>query len=166
MADCWHNRHFVVQMHSSAKLEGWKAKVLCRTGLLSACPHREPCYPLLTHSFNMYMAQGWIGRCMSDDRPVGPQRMYLPQQDIPGLALTRSIGDFVATGIGLSSQPDVIEYQVRSQLGRWHVCHDCMCFCLCRYCGCRWCHKLRIVVMVRGCLTASIVAGLHDWQTR
>ncbi|KAK9813390.1 hypothetical protein WJX73_004693 [Symbiochloris irregularis] len=70
--------------------------------------------------------KGWIGRCMSDGKPVGPQRMYLPQQDMPGLALTRSIGDFVAAGIGLSSQPDVIQYQVRQQDRYLVLCSDGM----------------------------------------
>ncbi|KAK9813441.1 hypothetical protein WJX73_009292 [Symbiochloris irregularis] len=68
--------------------------------------------------------KGWIGRCMSDGKPVGPKRMYLPQQNVPGLALTRAIGDFVAADIGLSAEPDIIEYQVRRQDRYLVICSD------------------------------------------
>jgi len=36
---------------------------------------------------------------------VGPSRVWLASQDIPGLAMSRSIGDFVAASVGVSCIP-------------------------------------------------------------
>ena len=40
----------------------------------------------------------------------GPQRVWLKEEDIPGLAMSRSFGDIVAHRIGVISEPEVIEY--------------------------------------------------------
>ncbi|XXQ34511.1 PPM-type phosphatase domain-containing protein [Plasmodiophora brassicae] len=41
--------------------------------------------------------------------PVGPARVWLYHQDIPGLAMTRSFGDTVAKSIGVIAEPEVTE---------------------------------------------------------
>ena len=38
---------------------------------------------------------------------VGPARVWLARQDIPGLAMSRSFGDEVAQTVGVISDPDV-----------------------------------------------------------
>ena len=41
---------------------------------------------------------------------VGPQRVWLKEDDVPGLAMTRSFGDRVAATIGVVSEPEILEY--------------------------------------------------------
>jgi hypothetical protein len=36
----------------------------------------------------------------------GPLRVWLKEKQIPGLAMTRSIGDFVATDVGVCPDPE------------------------------------------------------------
>lgn len=52
-------------------------------------------------------------RAMMDDEGnfVGPLRVYLKDKDIPGLAMTRSFGDYYASTVGTISIPDVTEYK-------------------------------------------------------
>ena len=44
-----------------------------------------------------------------DDGYTGPERVWLKDQDIPGLAMSRSLGDTVAHSVGVVSTPDVFE---------------------------------------------------------
>ena len=41
--------------------------------------------------------------------PIGPARVWMKSEDIPGLAMSRSIGDLVASRIGVSSEPEITE---------------------------------------------------------
>ena len=36
---------------------------------------------------------------------VGPNRVWLKYEDVPGIAMSRSIGDFVAGTVGVISEP-------------------------------------------------------------
>jgi serine/threonine protein phosphatase PrpC len=38
---------------------------------------------------------------------VGPARVYVKNDDYPGLAMSRSIGDLVAHSVGVSSEPEL-----------------------------------------------------------
>jgi serine/threonine protein phosphatase PrpC len=40
----------------------------------------------------------------------GPQRVWVKNTNVPGLAMSRSFGDVVAHSVGVSSEPDIIEY--------------------------------------------------------
>ena len=44
-----------------------------------------------------------------DDGYDGPMRVWLADQDVPGLAMSRSICDTVAHSVGVVSTPDVFE---------------------------------------------------------
>ena len=44
-----------------------------------------------------------------DDGYDGPARVWLADQDIPGLAMSRSLCDTVAHTVGVSSEPEVVE---------------------------------------------------------
>ena len=37
---------------------------------------------------------------------IGPQRVWLLHQDVPGLAMTRSFGDLVAASVGVIPAPE------------------------------------------------------------
>ena len=41
---------------------------------------------------------------------IGPSRVWLMDEDIPGLAMSRSFGDEVAASVGVSSHPEIKEY--------------------------------------------------------
>lgn len=43
---------------------------------------------------------------------VGPSRVWLQNQDIPGLAMSRSIGDVVASSVGVTCRPGIIYSQI------------------------------------------------------
>eukprot|EP00457_Paulinella_chromatophora_P006246 gb/GEZN01006264.1/.p1 GENE.gb/GEZN01006264.1/~~gb/GEZN01006264.1/.p1 ORF type:complete len:353 (-),score=60.90 gb/GEZN01006264.1/:429-1487(-) len=44
------------------------------------------------------------------DEDLGPMRVWLKDQDVPGLAMSRSIGDEVAASVGVTSEPVVTEH--------------------------------------------------------
>jgi serine/threonine protein phosphatase PrpC len=41
--------------------------------------------------------------------PVGPARVWLRTQNVPGLAMSRSIGDLVASSVGVIPEPEFFE---------------------------------------------------------
>ena len=45
-----------------------------------------------------------------DGEYVGPERVWLKTEDMPGLAMSRSFGDDVAHTVGVISQPEIFEY--------------------------------------------------------
>ena len=53
------------------------------------------------------------------DGVVGPPRVWLGQANVPGLAMSRSIGDFVVHTAGVVSTPDISEMELDSD-------SDCM----------------------------------------
>jgi len=42
---------------------------------------------------------------------VGPPRVWLKDDDIPGLAMSRSIGDQIAASVGVTQEPEIIEWK-------------------------------------------------------
>lgn len=38
---------------------------------------------------------------------MGPMRVWLKTENVPGLAMSRSIGDFVAASVGVSAEPGI-----------------------------------------------------------
>ena len=47
--------------------------------------------------------------------PFGPARVWLKEQNFPGLAMSRSIGDAIAASVGVIAEPEILEYQLNSQ---------------------------------------------------
>ena len=45
-----------------------------------------------------------------DGEYYGPERVWLKNSNVPGLAMSRSFGDLVAHSVGVSSEPEIIEY--------------------------------------------------------
>jgi serine/threonine protein phosphatase PrpC len=43
---------------------------------------------------------------------IGPLRVWLKRQNLPGLAMTRSFGDLVAASVGVICDPEVVHYQL------------------------------------------------------
>jgi len=46
------------------------------------------------------------------DEDCGPNRVWLADADVPGLAMSRSIGDEVASTVGVISEPVVVEHTI------------------------------------------------------
>lgn len=47
--------------------------------------------------------------------PVGPARVWLKHENIPGLAMSRSIGDKVAGQVGVLWEPEIMEFQLTEE---------------------------------------------------
>lgn len=46
---------------------------------------------------------------------VGPLRVWMQDEDIPGLAMSRSIGDLLASRLGVSAEPEVLEKELEAE---------------------------------------------------
>jgi serine/threonine protein phosphatase PrpC len=81
--------------------KNWKAKNLSRD-------HK----PSEEDEFERIIKSG--GRVESykneDGDPVGPERVWLKDEDFPGLAMSRSFGDEVAHSAGVIAEPEISEY--------------------------------------------------------
>ena len=44
--------------------------------------------------------------------PLGPLRVWLKNEDIPGLAMTRSFGDAMAAKVGVNAIPEIFEIEL------------------------------------------------------
>ena len=53
---------------------------------------------------------GRIQPFIEDGEFVGPQRVWIKEDDVPGLAMTRSFGDRMAASVGVISEPEIKEY--------------------------------------------------------
>lgn len=69
--------------------------------------------PDLLEEYNRILAAG--GRIFAirySDGVVGPPRVWLSHSNIPGLAMSRSIGDFIVHTVGVVSTPDIYEIEL------------------------------------------------------
>ena len=57
-------------------------------------------------------AGGRVFAVRYDDGIDGPARVWLAHADIPGLAMSRSLGDKVAHSAGVSSEPEIFELKL------------------------------------------------------
>ena len=54
--------------------------------------------------------QGRIKPFIEDGEFVGPERVWIMEEEVPGLAMTRSFGDRVAATVGVMSEPEIKEF--------------------------------------------------------
>ncbi|CAG9333789.1 unnamed protein product [Blepharisma stoltei] len=45
-------------------------------------------------------------------RFVGPHRVWMKNEQVPGLAMSRALGDFVASQVGVIAEPEIIEHRL------------------------------------------------------
>ena len=43
---------------------------------------------------------------------MGPYRVWIKEENIPGLAMTRSFGDYVASTVGVIAEPEVLTHEI------------------------------------------------------
>ena len=58
----------------------------------------------------IYENDGRIQPFTEDGEFVGPQRVWIKEEEVPGLAMTRSFGDRVAASVGVISEPEIKEF--------------------------------------------------------
>lgn len=66
---------------------------------------------------------------------IGPNRVWLQHEQLPGLAMSRSIGDLVAAHVGVIAEPDIVTYEltefdkfvVVATDGVWEFIHNQKC---------------------------------------
>jgi serine/threonine protein phosphatase PrpC len=46
---------------------------------------------------------------------LGPSRVWLKEQAIPGLAMSRSFGDQVAASVGVIAEPEITEWEFKAE---------------------------------------------------
>ena len=46
---------------------------------------------------------------------IGPMRVWLKNEDIPGLAMTRSFGDAMAARVGVNAVPEIKEFTLQPE---------------------------------------------------
>ena len=57
---------------------------------------------------------GEIRQLIDNNEPIGPMRVFLPHDNYPGIAMARSIGDKIASSIGVFSEPEIKEFDIES----------------------------------------------------
>lgn len=50
-----------------------------------------------------------------EEEDLGPMRVWLKEQEVPGLAMSRSIGDEVAASVGVISDPVIVEHEISEE---------------------------------------------------
>ena len=50
------------------------------------------------------------------DKLAGAPRVYRKNDEVPGLAVSRSIGDIVAHEVGVSCEPEIFEKELDSEI--------------------------------------------------
>ncbi len=50
-----------------------------------------------------------------DGKSIGPNRVWLKEHDVPGLAMSRSLGDLMASQVGVICVPEVFEEELKSR---------------------------------------------------
>ena len=71
--------------------------------------------PHLPSEFSRIQSTG--GRVFSiqyENGIIGPPRVWLGKHNVPGLAMSRSLGDFVVHSAGVISTPDIFHYRLNS----------------------------------------------------
>ena len=58
---------------------------------------------------------GRVFACSYDDGTLGPARVWLADRDIPGLAMSRSLGDRLAHSVGVSAEPDLFHLVIKPE---------------------------------------------------
>ena len=73
--------------------------------------------PSLPDENNRILSKGGRIEPMRDDDDsfIGPLRVWLKDEDYPGLAMSRSFGDRVAHSVGVSTEPEIREYNFEKE---------------------------------------------------
>ncbi|KAK9823980.1 hypothetical protein WJX72_006752 [[Myrmecia] bisecta] len=79
---------------------------------------------LLQSGRKLLVANGRVGSYMYNGQTVGPLRVWLANQDIPGLSMTRAFGDTVAASVGIIAEPEFKEITLQPRDKYLVLCSD------------------------------------------
>ncbi|CAD8138133.1 unnamed protein product [Paramecium octaurelia] len=57
---------------------------------------------------------GRVEQSLIDGKRQGPFRVWLTNEDVPGLAMSRSFGDVAAKSVGVISEPEILRYKIQN----------------------------------------------------
>ena len=83
-------------------------------GVWRGIPLTQDHKPSVTGEYNRIVNCGGRVEKLADSsgREIGPYRVWLPRAWVPGLAMSRAIGDFVAHSVGVIADPEVVIHEV------------------------------------------------------
>jgi serine/threonine protein phosphatase PrpC len=89
-------------------------------------PLSYDCKPEIPMERKRIMANGGSVEQFIDDNDqgVGPYRVFIKDQENPGLAMSRSIGDIEAKTVGVIPNPQIIEYEINRKSKYMIICSD------------------------------------------
>ena len=58
---------------------------------------------------------GAVRKFSETEDDVGPYRVWKKNEELPGLAMSRSIGDFVAKSCGVIAEPEILEFDITNE---------------------------------------------------
>ena len=67
---------------------------------------------------------GEVRKIIKHKKGVGPYRVWAKNKDYPGLAMSRSLGDFDGKKIGIIADPEIIEYKIKVHSKFIAICSD------------------------------------------
>jgi len=71
------------------------------------------------------MSGGWVEQIKNSfGEGIGPYRVFAPDEDYPGLAMSRSIGDLDGKKFGIIPEPGIIEYSISGNTKYIVLCSD------------------------------------------
>lgn len=83
---------------------------------MSICLSRDHKPDLFEEATRIHQCGGRVLSYTDENgNPAGPARVWLKEQNLPGLAMSRSIGDSIATSVGVIPEPEILEYTLTSQ---------------------------------------------------
>ena len=93
---------------------------------LRAVPLSIDYKPDLPEETNRIIMAGGVVEPMTDEfgQGVGPLRVWAKNEDYPGLAMSRSIGDLKAKTLGVIPDPGILEYDLNKSTKFVIVCSD------------------------------------------
>jgi serine/threonine protein phosphatase PrpC len=88
-----------------------------KEGTWSAFPLSDDHKPDLPEELARITKHGGRVEALKDSqgRPVGPSRVWLKNEDVPGLAMSRSIGDRIATKAGVIAEPEIMDLELNEE---------------------------------------------------
>lgn len=83
----------------------------CALQSMALSTDHKPDFPI--EHRRIMTAGGRVFSIRYDDGSIGPARVWLSNMNLPGLAMSRSLGDFVVHTAGVISTPDFCTYQIQ-----------------------------------------------------
>lgn len=120
----------VANIGDSRIIIGKRRRILHRQAHQQPADHFQHHHPLVIDAFPLSVdhkphlpmeharivaAGGRVFSVRYEDGAIGPPRVWLGDANVPGLAMSRSLGDFVVHTAGVISRPDIFHYELHPE---------------------------------------------------